>query len=134
MILSEQVYKVVRNALVGLSVPAYSDYIPDETSYPFCMYEIVSMSSDPDWAFEQDYELLTVRFNVYDRNVNPIDAINVQEEIETLFNRTHLTFVDETEGKYLICNCKVDDNITYLNEDHFWQIITDYEFVAQRDI
>ena len=133
-ILAEQIYMLIRNELVDAGITAYSDYIPDETVYPFVMYEIVSMVEDPAWAFNQDYELQTVRFNIYDKNVNPTRAIGLAEEIETLFNRTQLTLVDEDDGKYLICNHKSDDSITYLAEDFYWLVNGDYEFRVQRDI
>lgn len=134
MILSEQVYKIIRNTLVTAGVTAYSDYIPDETSYPFCMYEILSMEPYPDWAFEKDYERLTVRFNIYGNEDNPQDAINIAEQLEELFNRVKYTFVDTSDGKYLICNCKVDDSVGYLEEDTYWVVKSDYEFIAQRNI
>jgi len=134
VIIAEQIYKVIRNSLVSLGVTAYSDYIPDEASYPFCMYEIVNLANAPDWAFEKDYETLSVRFNVYCRKDNPLQGIEILEDIETLFNRTKNTFVDTDDGKYLICNYKTDDSVTYLNEDTFWLSISDYEFIAQRNI
>ena len=133
-ILAEQVYTIIKNELFDNNIKAYSDYIPDKTTYPFCMYEIVNTTSDPDWAFATDYELLTVRFNVYDNNVNPINAINLQVKIEGIFNRIKLDFVDETEGKYLMCNYKINDKIEYLQEDSFWLATVDYEFRGQRDI
>ena len=134
MINSEQVYRLIRNELVANSITAFSDYVPDETTYPFCMYEIVNLADSPDWAFEKDYESLTVRFNVYSDKDNPLDAVTLAEQIETIFNRKKLEFVDTDDGKHLVCNYKIDDSITYLNEDTYWLVISDYEFVAQRNI
>jgi len=134
MILGEQIYKIIRAELFDNAITAYSDYVPDETAYPFCMYEIVNMVDNPTWAFKQDYETLTVRFNVYGNKDNPLEALEILEEIESIFNRTKKVFIDTDDGKYLICNYKVDDSVTYLNEDTYWLAISDYEFVAQRDI
>ena len=134
MILGEQLYKLVRNEMVKTNIRFYSDYIPDKTSYPFVMFEIDNQEAYPDTAFEKDYERLRVRFNIYDNSDNPHVAIGIGEEIETIFDRTKLQFSDLTEGKWNVCNVKVNDDITYLNEDHFWLLRTDYEFVCQRDL
>lgn len=134
MILAEQIYMLVRNELESLNIRAYSDYIPDGCKYPFVMYEILSIELDPDLAFNTDYERLTVRFNAYDKSNNPSKLIEILEKIETNLNRTKKSFIDTTEGKYLVCNHKVNDNISYLDADYFWSAYSDYEFIAQRNI
>ena len=131
-LIAEQVYMVIRDELYANNISAYSDYIPDETTYPFTMYEILLSQADPDTAFIEDYETLTVRFNTYTDKVNPLEAIELSEQIETLFNRTKLSFTDVDNGLYLICNYKVNSSLTYLDEDHYWVCINDYEFKAQR--
>ena len=125
---------LVRNNLVAAGITAYSDYIPDETSYPFCKYEIITMESYPDWSFEKDYEKLTVKFNIYGNNDNPIDIVAIAEQIETIFDRTQNTFVDTSNGKYLVCNYKVDDSVTQEDDPKRWLAISEYDFVAQRNI
>lgn len=134
MILAEQIYKVIRQELFNNNITAYSDHIPDETKYPFTMYEITNLDLVPDWAFEKDYEKLTVRFNVYGSKDNPIDAINLAEAIELLFNRKQKSFVDTTGGVHLICSYKVGDTVSHLGEDTYWLATSNYEFECQRDI
>lgn len=134
MILSEQILMLVRNILVTAGITAYSDYIPDETDYPFCMYEILDLENYPDWAFEKDYERHTVRFNIYGNKDNPLDIIVIAEQIETLLDRTKNVFVESEGGIYLVCNYKVNDNISIENESEKWLVISDYEFVCQRNI
>lgn len=134
MKLAEQCFKIIRNELVTANITAYSDYIPDETQYPFVMYEIVDMSNSPDWAFEKDYEKLTVRFNIHDNSFNPGKTVEIAETIEGIFDRTHLEFTDTTTGKHLICCYKVNDSIGYDNDEQYWITTGDYIFQAQRDI
>lgn len=134
MILGEQIYKLICQQLLANSITAYSDYIPDETSYPFCMYEIIDMEDSPDWSFKKDYERLTVRFNIYGNKDNPQDVVDLAEKIEKIFNRTKKTFIDTDNGKYLICNYKIDDKINILNDTLYWIASSDYQFIAQRNI
>lgn len=137
MILSEQCYTVIRNALWDNGITAYSDEIPTETQYsPFVMYEITSLKEldNHPWAFDKDYEKLTIRFNIYSNKNNPSDAIGIGEDIEGLFDRKKNTFVDGSDGKYLVCSYKINDSIGNLDNPKYWVAISDYEFVVQRDI
>ena len=131
MILAEQIYKIIRNALYANGIQAYSDYIPPEIPHVFCMYEIVNQSALPDTGFQQDYETLRVRFNVYDDNDNAQLGMDMSVQIEDLFNRKKFSVVDSGVGNQYICGYKVDDNISYPDA---WLVISDYEFVLQRDL
>ena len=134
MILAEQIYMLIRNELETAGIRAYSDRIPTEIIYPFCMYEIPDTVSKPEWAFEKDYETLTVRFNIYGEKDNPNDVIAIAEQIEEIFNRTKLIFVESEGGIHLVCNYKVDDSIGILKDPARWLAISDYEFIAQRNV
>lgn len=133
MQLNEQVYKIIRQELFNNSITAYSDYIPDEIKYPFVMYEIIKTEMYPDISFNKDSQKLTVRFNMYSSKDNPEDAMAIAEQIENLFNRTQLVFVDSDNAKNLICNFKVNDSISFLEQDTYWLCISDYEFIADRN-
>jgi len=136
VILAEQVYMIVRQELFNNNITAYSDHVPDETHPipPFVLYEITNLDLVPDWAFEKDYEKLRVRFNIYGARDNPMDAIDIAEEIEGLFNRVKNSFLDPTEGKYLICSYKVNDSVNIIDDPKYWLTVTDYDFECQRDI
>jgi len=100
------------------------------------MYEIVSLKEfdDHPWAFNKDYEKLTIRFNIFCNANNANDAMDIGNDIEGLFDRKKHTFVDGTDGKYLICSYKVNDSVGNLDNPKYWVAISDYEFCAQRDI
>lgn len=134
MYLAEQTYKIIRNSLVGAGISAYSDMVPTETAYPFCMYEISNQDPTPDTAFEKDYETLQVRFNLFDNADNPSQIAAIGEEIETLFDRTKLSFVDGTGGMALICNYKTNDEILYEDDAKRWKAIIEFNFTAQRTL
>ena len=133
MIISEQIYKLIRQELYNNSIIAYSDSIPTETSYaPFVMYEILDL--DPSYAFGKDYEANKVRFNIYANADNPKTATNIGEQIEDLFNRKNNTFIDGTDGKKLICSYKVNDSIDNLDPPKYWLVTGDYVFEGERNI
>lgn len=135
MYLAEQVYMLIRQQLFNAGITAYSDYVPQETSYPFVMYQIVGLGTNPiDWGFSTDFETLTVKFNVYDDDANPSEVVTIMAEIEALFNLTHLGFpaMPDSEGK-LICVKKTDENLVMLTGDeYYWQGSSFYDFMCQR--
>ena len=80
MILADECYTVVRDALLNNGITAYSDQVPTETQYkPFVMYEIASLKEfdDHPWAFNKDYEKLTIRFNIFCNANNANESISM---------------------------------------------------------
>jgi len=133
-ILSEQIYKLIRTELFNAGLTAYSDKMPDEKLYPFVVYSIDDIINKPDLGFNKEYEHIPVKFYIYGDKTNPHDVIDIAEQIETIFNRTKKTFVDTTNGKYLVANKKEDDDIRFLDENDYWLATTTYAFCAQRNL
>lgn len=132
MILSEQIYKTVTYYCKLHNItPCFSDRVPDETLYPFTLFEITKTDPYPKWGFTLDLETISVRFNVYDDNYNPGKVIKILKDIEHVFDRTCIDFIDVGDGSSM-CNKMVDNSLNYDNDEGRWLGIQDYEFVCTR--
>ena len=132
-ILTEQIYKLVTSELKKTSIRFFSDRIKDKI-YPFVMFEVTELNNEPDTGFKEDYESYKLRFNVYDNNTRPNVVVDICIELEEIFNtRVEKEFLTTDAGFHLICFHKINDSITYLNQDNYWVGKQDYNIICQRN-
>ena len=137
MILSEQVLRLIYNKITELVddatiTNAYSYMAPDEAVYPFVVFTPIGIA--PYSGFLQDYELVNVQFSVFDEEPQSLATIRIMNRLEELFHRKHFEFLDTDSGKHLICIYKTGESVRYLQTDHYWMGIIEFDFNCQKNI
>jgi len=139
MILAEQVFKIIAKVCSDNGVTAYCTIAPQETqnltvknissNLPFVVFELRSTRTLT--GTEVEIEYINIRMHVYSQNPKIKQVINTMRQLDSLFNKTSLVFLDSDDGIELMCQRKVYESILP-GDDYFWDGFLDFEFVAKR--
>lgn len=136
MIISENILKLIYTQLniYPTGATAWYSYMgPDEAVYPFITFTPIALKTS--FAFTADYEQVLVQFSVFDDDPQAYRTVNILTAIEKIFARNCNNFElpDTTCGMHLVCIKKLNENVRYLEEDHYWMGTIEFEFRAQKD-
>ena len=137
MILGEQIYKLITQEMVKIGLTFYTDYIPQETTYPFTLIRIMNIK-ELALSFEHDYETIKVRFEIFSSSDtgNHHELFVLGKHIQQTFDRATLDFVDTTGGKNLLCSVLVNNSIVNedIQQEGDFKAIMDFDFICTRNL
>lgn len=108
----------------------YLGEAPQDTAYPYCIYE--QISGVPDRTFTDKYEDILLQFTLVDSSDSIATIADAETKMYTLFDDAVLTVtgytsvtLDRVSSVLVKKGLEIDDNITY------WNIIATYRILVE---
>lgn len=133
--------KALTTAIYGkLSGSILADYVADRmykvraripTEYPYLVYNVFGY---PEYTFAEDYESVTVQFDLFSKEGGTTEIENMYTALTALFDNTTLSPTNERVINFQRTSFNLidEEHTTVTGEQHVYHYSVDYEIYLER--
>lgn len=105
----------------------YYGYAPQDTVFPYCVYHI--LHSTYDFTFREDFEDVTIQFNICSKSSSSSEVGDVLSYLQTLFDWATLT----VSGYTCISTERIFSTTDWYDEEGVWETIVQYRILLEKN-
>ena len=101
----------------------YLNHAPQEATFPYCVFFMVSDDTDPD--FTDEHEEITLQFNIFSQENSALEAGNLLESLKTMFDYCHLNVLGWSHLDFRRESVNPNNDFTQVPPIHGYSVMYD---------